>query len=138
MVWIVLVVVAALFLAGVAIHFTRVEKIQADCLQSLENVRVHHTNFMAQVEQKFRQQLEQVKTDADTRIIAFTEKNLELENKLKAEQHQKLKERQNYNQECEKLNRERATLESQVAELKQENVLLDSIISNVKDAVGVE
>lgn len=138
MVWIVLVVVAALFLVGVAIHFSRLEKIQSDCMQSLENLRDHHSRFIAGVEQKFGQQLEQVKNDADTRIIAFTEKNLELENKLKAEQHQRLRERQNFNQECEKLNRERATLETQVAELKQENVLLSSIISNVKDAVGVE
>jgi len=46
---IVAVVVGVLFLIGVAVHFTHLEKVQNDCQDSLGNLRAHHDEMMRQI-----------------------------------------------------------------------------------------
>ena len=131
----VLAVVCVLFIGLVAIHYSRVEKIQSDCMGSLEELRSHHEQLMRQSTAKHSQKRDEMETRYRVALDASNKIILDVQNKLKVAESEKFKERKKHNEAIEKFDIECDTLRRQNAELSQEVAALSDIVGNVRKAI---
>lgn len=135
MLLLVLAVVAVLFIGLVAIHHSRVERIQSDCMGSIEELRSHHEQLMRFTTAKHSQRIQEIESEFKAAITASNDKNLEIENKLKVAEAEKFNERKKHNEAVEKFDIEFDTLRKQNSELSQEVAALSDIVGNVRKAI---
>lgn len=135
MLWIVLAVVTLLFMVGVAIHFSRIEKIQNACMESLENFRGHHDELMRQTVGRHSQKMTELEERHQATIATFKEEIAALTNKVDSIELAKAKAQQRFNEVCEQLNRESASQREEIADLKNENEGLLTIVGKVREAI---
>jgi uncharacterized protein YfkK (UPF0435 family) len=131
----VLAVVCVLFIGLVAIHHSRVERIQSDCMGSIEELRSHHEQLMRQSTARHSQKQQEMETRYRVALDASNEMIHEVQNKLKVAEVEKFKERKKHNEAIEKFDIEFDTLRKQNSELSQEVAALSDIVGNVRKAI---
>ena len=136
MLWIVLAVVAVLFLIGVAIHFAFREQVQKECLDSLERLKDHHESLMRQATARHSQKRDELELHFRAALDKSDERIAELENKLKTVEAEKFNDRKTFREELKKLNNECDMLRQHNTTLHQEVDSLNKVIGKVQEAIG--
>lgn len=138
MLWIVLAVVALLFMAGVAIHFSRIEKIQNACMESLENFRGHHDELMRQTVGRHSQKMAELEERHQATIATLKEESAALKNKVDSIELAKAKAQEKFKSVCDQYasealvhREEKAALESEIADLLGTIVKVKEAIKDV-------
>ena len=136
MLWIVLAVVAVLFLVGVAIHYSFREQVQKECLDSIERLRSNHETLMRQATARHSQKRDELELHFRTALDKSDERISELENKIKTVESEKFNDRKTFREESGKLSNECDMLRHHNTTLQQELDSLNKVIGKVQEAIG--